>query len=104
LDKPLTVWKNNGIEDQKLINLIITMGGDGTICWAAKQFSGNYQPPMLCFSLGSLGFMTNFECCEYKDILTKYMTNNGLGIDERMRLKINMGKDVKKDRCIFRGD
>jgi NAD+ kinase len=100
----MTVWHNKDFSDRQKINLIITMGGDGTICWAAKQFSGNYQPPMICFAQGSLGFMTNFPFNEYKDILKAYVTHDGLEIDERMRLKINMGKDDNVDRCIFRGD
>jgi NAD+ kinase len=104
VNKSLSIWENKDLADRQKINLIITMGGDGTICWAAKQFSGIYQPPMICFAQGSLGFMTNFSFSEYKDILQNYVSNNGLGIDERMRLKINMGQDDNKDRCIFRGD
>ena len=91
--------------------MIITMGGDGTICWAAKQFSGDYIPPMIAFSQGSLGFMTNFEFSEYKDIVQNYVTNSGLGLDSRLRLKINLGEPDSqnpsintKNRCIYRGD
>ena len=43
------------------INYIITLGGDGTILWAAKQFNRNYVPHMITFAQGSLGFMCNFE-------------------------------------------
>ena len=42
------------------IDYIITLGGDGTILWAAKQFNGDIIPPMITFSQGSLGFMCNF--------------------------------------------
>lgn len=45
---------------RKTVDYIITLGGDGLICYAAKQFSGEHIPPMITFNQGSLGFMCNF--------------------------------------------
>ena len=47
-------------ECRRKINFIVTLGGDGTILWASKQFSGQYVPPMITFDQGSLGFLCNF--------------------------------------------
>jgi NAD+ kinase len=41
------------------IDLVVTLGGDGTVLWAASMFKGPV-PPIVPFSLGSLGFMTPF--------------------------------------------
>lgn len=47
-------------EFRKNINFIVTLGGDGTILWASKQFNGDFVPPMITFDQGSLGFLCNF--------------------------------------------
>jgi NAD kinase len=60
-DNPLNVFINKDEEARKSIDLIVTLGGDGTILWASKQFHGNYSPPFVCFSLGSLGYLCEFE-------------------------------------------
>uniref|UniRef100_M1APC0 Poly(P)/ATP NAD kinase n=2 Tax=Solanum tuberosum TaxID=4113 RepID=M1APC0_SOLTU len=41
------------------VDLVVTLGGDGTVLWAASMFKGPV-PPVVPFSLGSLGFMTPF--------------------------------------------
>ena len=51
---------------------------------------------MLAFSLGSLGFMTNFRWDEYKTVLPMFLEKGKLGIDSRMRLKVSMGQDERK--------
>ncbi|KAL3653354.1 NAD kinase 1 [Castilleja foliolosa] len=42
------------------VDLVITLGGDGTVLWTASMFKGPV-PPIVPFSLGSLGFMTPFQ-------------------------------------------
>ncbi|GJM88465.1 hypothetical protein PR202_ga04529 [Eleusine coracana subsp. coracana] len=42
------------------VDLVVTLGGDGTVLWAASLFKGPV-PPVVAFSLGSLGFMTPFR-------------------------------------------
>ena len=43
------------------INLVITIGGDGTILYASKIFAFKQCPPLVCFSMGSLGYLCNFK-------------------------------------------
>ncbi|XP_024365901.1 putative NAD kinase 3 isoform X2 [Physcomitrium patens] len=50
------------------VDLVITLGGDGTVLWAANMFKGPV-PPVVSFSMGSLGFMTPFRSDRYKDCL-----------------------------------
>ncbi|MFS7906821.1 putative phosphotransferase with an alcohol group as acceptor [Helianthus anomalus] len=42
------------------VDFIVTLGGDGTVLWAASLFKGPV-PPIVPFSMGSLGFMTPFR-------------------------------------------
>ena len=53
-------------EFRKNVNFIVTLGGDGTILWASKQFSGDFVPPMITFDQGSLGFLCNFVFEDHK--------------------------------------
>ncbi|KAK4157539.1 ATP-NAD kinase-like domain-containing protein [Chaetomidium leptoderma] len=49
------------------IDLVTTMGGDGTILRAASLFSmHNSVPPILSFSMGTLGFLGEWKFGEYK--------------------------------------
>lgn len=44
----------------KIIDYIVTIGGDGTILYAAKEFLGA-SPPLLSFHFGTLGFLCKFR-------------------------------------------
>lgn len=51
----------------KKIDLVTTLGGDGTILRAASLFSMEASvPPILSFSMGSLGFLGEWRFEEYK--------------------------------------
>ncbi|XP_048139286.1 NAD(H) kinase 1-like isoform X1 [Rhodamnia argentea] len=56
------IWQD---DLQEKVDLLITLGGDGTVLWAASMFQGPV-PPLVSFSLGSLGFMTPFRRDGYK--------------------------------------
>lgn len=69
------------------IGLVITVGGDGTVIWAARLFKHNAVPPMLAFNMGSLSFMTYYCVQEYKDIIYKVVTCTELEIDLKQRFQ-----------------
>lgn len=54
------------------VDLVVTLGGDGTVLWAASMFKGPV-PPLVSFAMGSLGFMTPFHSEHYKDCLQTVM-------------------------------
>jgi NADH kinase len=55
------------VQFAKKIDLVTTMGGDGTILRAASLFSThNSVPPILSFSMGTLGFLGEWKFEEYK--------------------------------------
>lgn len=65
-------------------DLVLTLGGDGTVLFTSWLFQ-RVVPPILSFSLGSLGFLTNFEFDRYKEHLDKIMGDGGMRINLRMR-------------------
>ncbi|GMH30733.1 hypothetical protein Nepgr_032576 [Nepenthes gracilis] len=50
------------------VDLVVTLGGDGTVLWGTSLFKG-LVPPVIASSLGSLGFMTPFYSEHYKESL-----------------------------------
>ncbi|KAI6761011.1 hypothetical protein HG531_001564 [Fusarium graminearum] len=65
-------------------DLVLTLGGDGTVLFTSWLFQ-RIVPPVLSFSLGSLGFMTTFEFEKYKEHLNRIMGDDGMKINLRMR-------------------
>jgi NAD+ kinase len=65
-------------------DLVLTLGGDGTVLFTSWLFQG-IVPPILSFSLGSLGFLTNFEFENFKEHLNKIMGDDGMRVNLRMR-------------------
>ncbi|KAL7892527.1 NAD kinase associated with ferric reductase [Trichoderma sp. SZMC 28014] len=65
-------------------DLVLTLGGDGTVLFTSWLFQ-RVVPPVLSFSLGSLGFMTTFEFEHYKKHLNRVMGDDGMKINLRMR-------------------
>ncbi len=64
------------------IDLVTTLGGDGTILRAASLFSLQPSvPPILSFSMGSLGFLGEWKFDEYKRAWREvYMSGSGVPI------------------------
>ncbi|GAD97016.1 NAD+ kinase Utr1, putative [Paecilomyces variotii No. 5] len=65
-------------------DLVLTLGGDGTVLFTSWLFQ-RIVPPILSFSLGSLGFLTNFEFEKYKEHLNAVMGEAGMRVNLRMR-------------------
>ncbi|PGH27632.1 hypothetical protein AJ80_00645 [Polytolypa hystricis UAMH7299] len=65
-------------------DLVLTLGGDGTVLFTSWLFQ-RIVPPVLSFSLGSLGFLTNFEFANYKEHLNRVMGELGMRVNLRMR-------------------
>ncbi|OJJ48801.1 hypothetical protein ASPZODRAFT_129112 [Penicilliopsis zonata CBS 506.65] len=63
------------------VDLVVTFGGDGTILRAASFFATCYNvPPVLSFSMGTLGFLSEWKFAEYKRAFREvYMSGAGVG-------------------------
>lgn len=85
--KKLHTWRLSDSPDRvdKMnFDLIITLGGDGTLLHVTHSFQKRV-PPVLCFALGSLGFLTQFNVEEYKESIRNVL-KGGLQVTLRMRL------------------
>ncbi|CAN1263954.1 NAD(H) kinase 1 [Linum perenne] len=77
------------------VDLVVTLGGDGTVLWAASMFKGPV-PPIVPFSLGSLGFMTPFHSEHYRDCLDSVL-RGPVSITLRHRLQCYVIRDAAKN-------
>ncbi|KAJ5235707.1 uncharacterized protein N7469_004875 [Penicillium citrinum] len=75
-------------------DLVLTLGGDGTVLFTSWLFQ-RVVPPVFCFSLGSLGFLTNFDFKHYKSHLNGVMGDVGMRVNLRMRFTCTV---FRKDR------
>ncbi|KAI3461126.1 hypothetical protein Pfo_017789 [Paulownia fortunei] len=76
------------------VDLVVTLGGDGTVLWAASMFKGPV-PPIVPFSLGSLGFMTPFHSEHYREYLNSVLLGP-ISITLRHRLQCHIIRDAAK--------
>lgn len=91
----LTRWTGERIERSELIRdkeefgkkaeLIISLGGDGTLCRAARNFAP-YRTPLLGINLGGLGFLTEIPISRYKEGLRKVLQGE-YKIEKRLMLE-----------------
>ncbi|XP_062014891.1 NAD(H) kinase 1 isoform X1 [Rosa rugosa] len=77
------------------VDLVVTLGGDGTVLWAASMFKGPV-PPVVPFSLGSLGFMTPFHSEQYRDYLDSLL-KGPISITLRHRLQCHVIREAAKN-------
>uniref|UniRef100_A0A060T1W5 ARAD1A03190p n=1 Tax=Blastobotrys adeninivorans TaxID=409370 RepID=A0A060T1W5_BLAAD len=83
-----------------LFDIVLTLGGDGTVLYTGGLFQ-QIVPPVLCFSLGSLGFMTQFDFDRREDVINSVL-KNGLKCSLRMRFEctIMRAKSVEGKDCM----
>jgi NAD+ kinase len=77
-----------------MVDLIIVLGGDGTLLGVARLAAG-FDVPILGANFGGLGFLTEVTLEEIQPILLKIFTNNYV-IDERVLLQIQIMRNGKK--------
>ncbi|KAJ3676271.1 hypothetical protein LUZ60_003683 [Juncus effusus] len=93
----IQTWQDD--EEIKLlhtkVDLVVTLGGDGTVLWAASMFKGPV-PPVVAFALGSLGFMTPFPSEQYRECLSNVL-KSPFSITLRSRLQCQVIREAAKD-------
>ncbi|KAF9228366.1 ATP-NAD kinase [Gyrodon lividus] len=78
------------------IDLVVTLGGDGTILHAASLFSLGAVPPVLSFSMGTLGFLLPFHIDDFVKGL-EAVFHGKASLLNRMRLSCTFyDKDSRK--------
>jgi NADH kinase len=68
--------------DSERIDLVVTLGGDGTILHASSLFSAGAVPPVLSFSMGTLGFLLPFRKFMIEQTYQTILSPSYLDIDD----------------------
>lgn len=84
----------NAPEDElfKISDIIITIGGDGTIIRFAKRTAA-YNKPILGINAGRMGYLANIDQKDYKSV--ERLLNNDYSVEERMLLKVTLTENGK---------
>jgi len=72
-------------------DLIIVIGGDGTLLSAVRMLNGK-ETPIMGINMGRLGFLTEIKAEEATSMLTDFLANKGL-IEKRMKLTCRLLED-----------
>ncbi|KAL1636771.1 NADH kinase pos5 [Diplodia intermedia] len=77
------------------VDLITTLGGDGTILHAASLYANARQvPPILAFSMGTLGFLGEWKFAEYKRAFRDvYMSGASAAAEQTLGPPSTMGAE-----------
>ncbi|CEP64761.1 NADH kinase LALA0_S13e02410g [Lachancea lanzarotensis] len=82
------------------VDLLVTLGGDGTILRGTSLFANSQVPPVLAFSLGTLGFLLPFNFKNHKAVFEQVMNSRAKCL-HRTRLEchiIRRGTDSLEKR------
>ncbi|MCX8015666.1 MAG: NAD(+)/NADH kinase [candidate division WOR-3 bacterium] len=78
------------VKDRELLkqaDLIIALGGDGTLLRAARMVK-NKETPIMGINLGGLGFLTMFSANQTKSAITNFL-HNKFRLEKRMVLAVS---------------
>ncbi|KAH7138769.1 ATP-NAD kinase-like domain-containing protein [Dendryphion nanum] len=82
----LRFWNNKlCAEKPQTFDIVLALGGDGTVLYASWLFQ-RIVPPVLAFSLGSLGFLTKFDYDHYPETLGRAF-RDGITVSLRLRFE-----------------
>ncbi|KAI0685936.1 ATP-NAD kinase-like domain-containing protein [Cytidiella melzeri] len=85
-----------GPESEK-IDLVVTLGGDGTILHASSLFKSGEVPPVLSFSMGTLGFLLPFHIDDFVKAIESAFAGNATVL-HRMRLSCSFQRKDGSDK------
>ena len=85
----------------KDIDLLIVLGGDGTILRTVRELE-NFSVPILAINLGVVGFMAEMSIEEAAVLLPRFLRGEGV-IDERSVLRVKAMRNKKKlfEGCVL---
>lgn len=64
-------------------DLIVTLGGDGTILRALSGFLNLDVPPVLSFAMGTLGFLLPFDFCKFPEVFDEVYWSRAKAMNRR---------------------
>lgn len=92
----LNSFDMSSIEFEEDLDLIIVLGGDGTILGVARDVNYKYNYPILGVNIGNLGFLASIEIDNLDYALNK-IKNNEFIIQERILLECESNIEGKQE-------
>lgn len=100
-DSKIVVLDSYKISDYDLkeeIDIIMVLGGDGTILGVARELIGRSNAPIIGINIGNLGFLSSVEISGL-DMAMDKLKNGKYKIQNRMMLECNLAiKEIKNSR------
>jgi len=93
--------KRSFIHGKEGYNVIICLGGDGTVLYAARAFSP-LGVPLFPINLGTFGFIAGVSPFEWKKVFNNWLAGKAT-VSQRLMLEITVrrgGEDILKGRCL----
>ena len=81
------------------IDFVITLGGDGSILHTSSLFDQGPVPPVLSFSMGTLGFLLPYDIGSYATAINDVMESR-ITLLLRMRMSMMLW-DGASDECLW---
>ncbi|KAG1655845.1 hypothetical protein FOA52_008287 [Chlamydomonas sp. UWO 241] len=91
-------------ESKSTVDLCITLGGDGTVLHLASLFeSDDPMPPVMSFSMGTLGFLTPFDVTDYPSLLERVLDGPQahVTLHSRMHCELHQGGKLKVSHTVL---
>jgi NAD kinase len=92
-------------EEEMEVDLLIIIGGDGSILWALQYFHNRITPPILAYSKGTLNYLCNFSIQHYeqslKNVMESIVGGKPILIETRSRIHCEiLNKENGKKRTL----
>lgn len=86
---------NPELDDLKIFDVIVVIGGDGTLLYASRLLKGE-KKPILGINMGGLGFLTEIAPDEAFEVIECFL-NNSCKMSERMMCDVKL---LRKNKLI----
>ena len=93
----LNSYEMNKYRFQDKLDLLIVLGGDGTLLGVARDINGKYDVPILGVNIGNLGFLSSIEIQDFSEAL-KMIKNGQYIIQNRILLECTMLNQDDNDK------
>ncbi|ALB47088.1 NAD(+)/NADH kinase [Clostridium beijerinckii] len=96
--KNIEVFNSFDIEEQNLadIDLLIVLGGDGTLLGIARSLNDGFNSPILGINIGNLGFLSSVDISDI-DIALEKLKDGKYKFVDRMMLNCKVESDENKE-------
>lgn len=84
---PTSADKCNVTYEPEEVDLVMTLGGDGSILHVITNLFPDAVPPFMPFNLGSMGFLTPFDFPNHQKDVSAVLNGANNSVTMRMRLK-----------------